>query len=288
MRTDGGVSTLVGGLVLGRRGHGVVARRFLQDQVVDGREARRLGDLLLEVAAHLDVGGHGDPVGRGDQLVLVHLGQAPDQGQDLLAVLAGVAVGDGALEGRELGDDRLAVEPVGADGLAERVHGAADLVEPRRRVVEELPQVRRVGVAPQDPGDVVEPLGDLAVVLVPLGGVPGDLAGDLLEVVLQAVRRDVLDEPLHVDLALGVEVDLLVEAVEHAVQGHDRPVGRLPGRVDHLGDRHDPVAVAVGEHPVQLDETGVHGDLVHPQPVALAGGVDDPDDPDVDLARGPS
>jgi hypothetical protein len=111
--------------------------------------------------------------------------------------------------------------------------------------------------------DVVQPLGHLAEVGVRRVAVLADLALQLGDVLAQPLRLDLVDEPLDVGPALGVEVHLLVEGVEHPVERDDVSARRLPGGVDHLAHRHHPVPLVVGMHPVELHEPRLARGIAH-------------------------
>ena len=106
--------------------------------------------------------------------------------------------------------------------------------------------------------DVVQTSGDLAVARV-LDRVLPDLVLERLDVVVDRVGRQLLHQLGEDRNRVGVEVDLLEVGVQEAVQRHDLPVRRLPGRVEDVAGVGQLAARRIGDDPVELAPAGVAG-----------------------------
>ena len=149
-----------------------------------------------------------------------------------------------------------------------------DLVQDRRRLIEEFANVGGLEVLAGEAEDVVHALGRLAVVEV-VRQVLAHLLLEALDVVIERVVGDELGDLGEHRGVLGVEVDLLEERVEIAVEGHDLTVRRLPGHVNDVARVGQLASFRVAHDPVEFAPAGIEGDLVPAQGRLAIGAAHD-------------
>ena len=160
-----------------------------------------------------------------------------------------------------LGDDGLGIDVrTWLKALVDGADQGPGLVEHGGGLVEQLAEVGGLGVFAGQAKDVVHALGCLAIIRM-VDDVLFHFFLKLLDIVIQCIAGNVLDYFAKDGDRFGVQVDFLEIGIQVSIQGHDRPVRRLPGHVQHIAGVHQFLADRISDNPVQLAPAWLLGGL---------------------------
>ncbi len=136
-----------------------------------------------------------------------------------------------------------------------------NLMDARGRLIEELPQEERLTEAVGEAAKVVEPLGNLHEVRRPALRVVSRLPLHRYHIISGAVLKNASYGSGECR-AVCIEIDLLVIAVDRAIEPDDSAVRRLPRCVNDLADSPRTTDLNPVDDPIELDESGLRDRLL--------------------------